>query len=46
MAIGVLLTLQMADSIEQAEKKVKEIRPEVEIHPEFIKDLKRLFPNK
>jgi hypothetical protein len=45
VAIGVLLALKVADSIEQAERLIKEIRPQVEIHSEFKKDLEKLFPN-
>ncbi|WP_179298702.1 hypothetical protein [Evansella halocellulosilytica] len=45
MAIGVLLELEFADSIDEAESMVKKIRPQVTIHPEFKEDLKALFPN-
>lgn len=45
MALGVLLELNIIESIEKGLQLLKEIRPEIEIHPEFIKDLKRLYPN-
>ncbi|WP_162831777.1 hypothetical protein [Halalkalibacter akibai] len=45
MATGVLLELRIADSVEKAEQMVREIRPGVELHPEFRKDLKVLYPN-
>ncbi|WP_170098743.1 hypothetical protein [Alkalicoccus saliphilus] len=43
MAAGVLLELGFAETVDQAVAMVKEIRPEVTIHPEFKKDLERLF---
>ena len=46
MAIGILLELNIADTIEEAEKMIQEVRPEVQIHPEFIKDLKKLYRDK
>lgn len=42
--MGVLLELKMADTVQEAERMVKEIRPEIEIHQEFIRDLKSLYP--
>ncbi|WP_199228129.1 hypothetical protein [Salipaludibacillus keqinensis] len=44
MALGVLLEFNIVDSIEKGIQLMKEIRPESEIHPEFIKDLQRLYP--
>ncbi|WP_277750948.1 hypothetical protein [Anaerobacillus alkaliphilus] len=38
------MELKAAASIEEAEKIVKAVRPEIEIHPEFKNDLKRLYP--
>ncbi|WP_166485445.1 hypothetical protein [Halalkalibacter wakoensis] len=45
MAIGVLIKLGMAETVEQAEKMVQQIRAQIQIHPEFKKDLQQLFPN-
>ncbi len=44
--MGILLELQIAKSMEEAEKMVKEVRPEITIHPEFLKDLQTLYSNK
>jgi hypothetical protein len=41
--MGVLLELGLAKTIEQAESMVKDIRPEIAIHPEFKRDLQRIF---
>lgn len=45
MAIGLLLSLKKANTIEEAEKAVKSVRPQIEIHPTFKQDLKELFPD-
>ncbi|MEK5138768.1 MULTISPECIES: protein-tyrosine phosphatase family protein [Priestia] len=45
VAMGVLLALGEAGSIEEAEKKVKATRSKVNIKPEMKASLQRLFPN-
>lgn len=45
VAAGTLLALGKASSIEEAEEKVKMVRPVVSIKPELKETLKRLFPN-
>lgn len=46
MATGILLELNIAKSIKEAINMVKKARTEVEIHPQFIKDLQKLYPNR
>ncbi|WP_416148346.1 hypothetical protein ACM26V_19295 [Salipaludibacillus sp. HK11] len=43
MAIGVLLELGLANTIPEAEKAVQNVRPEVNVHEEFKKDLEKLY---
>jgi hypothetical protein len=43
--MGVLLELEIADTLSEAERMVKKIRPEIEIHQEFIRDLTSLYPS-
>ncbi|MCT8139123.1 hypothetical protein H1D32_16285 [Anaerobacillus sp. CMMVII] len=45
MAVGVLIELGIAKNIEEAINMVKKIRPEVEIHPLLISDLRELYPD-
>ncbi|MEK3805922.1 dual specificity protein phosphatase family protein [Bacillus sp. FSL H8-0547] len=45
VAIGTLLSLNMASTIEEAEQKAKEIRPKIQVKPEMKETLKRLYPN-
>jgi len=44
VAIGVLLELGLANTITAAEIAVQNARPEVTVHEEFKKDLKKLYP--
>ncbi|WP_164985037.1 hypothetical protein [Ammoniphilus sp. CFH 90114] len=44
MAVGVLLALDKAKTIDEAESMMREIRPQVKLSPEFKQDLKTLFP--
>ncbi|WP_198153418.1 hypothetical protein [Thalassobacillus sp. C254] len=43
MAVGVLLKLGIANSIEEGEEMVKQVRPQVSLHKEFKKDLQKLY---
>jgi protein-tyrosine phosphatase len=43
VAVGTLLALGLSDSVDEAEAKVKEIRPEVEVHSELRKSLAALY---
>jgi protein-tyrosine phosphatase len=45
VAIGTLLALGEADSIEEAEAKAKATRPKINVKPEMKKVLKRIYPN-
>ncbi|KEZ47272.1 protein-tyrosine phosphatase family protein [Metabacillus indicus] len=45
VAIGTLLSLNMASSIEEAERTAKEVRPKIQVKPEMKETLKRLYPN-
>lgn len=45
VAVGALLSLGMADSIEKAEEIAKSARPKINVKPEMKETLKRLFPN-
>jgi protein-tyrosine phosphatase len=43
MAVATLMELRLADSIEEAEARVKMDRPEVEVKPQFKEALKRIY---
>lgn len=43
MAVATLMELRLADTIEEAEAKVKMIRPEVDVKPQFKEALKRIY---
>ncbi|MFX3673112.1 MAG: dual specificity protein phosphatase family protein [Paenisporosarcina sp.] len=43
MAVATLLELRLANSIEEAEAKVKMIRPDVDVKPQFKESLKRIY---
>ncbi|KEZ46967.1 MULTISPECIES: dual specificity protein phosphatase family protein [Metabacillus] len=45
VAIGTLLALGQAKTIEEAEAMAKEARPKINVKPEMKETLKRLFPN-
>lgn len=45
VAIGTLLQLGEANTIEEAEEKAKAIRPKINVKPEMKEALKRIFPN-
>lgn len=45
VAIGTLLTLEKANTIEEAEKIAKIARPKISVKPEMKEALKRIFPN-
>lgn len=45
VAIGTLLTLGKANTIEEAEKIAKTVRPKISVKPEMKEALKRIFPN-
>ena len=45
VAIGTLLTLGKAKSIDEAEKMAKSARPKINVKPEMKAALKRIFPN-
>ncbi|MCK0473474.1 dual specificity protein phosphatase family protein [Halalkalibacter sp. APA_J-10(15)] len=44
VAVGTLLTLGEASTIEEAEELAKQARPKINIKPEMKETLKRLFP--
>ncbi|MDN3449402.1 dual specificity protein phosphatase family protein [Planococcus sp. APC 3906] len=44
VAVGTLLALGKADTIEQAEKDATAIRSKINVRPEFKESLKRIFP--
>ncbi|MDQ0246669.1 protein-tyrosine phosphatase [Bacillus fengqiuensis] len=44
VAIGTLLSLGISSSVEDAEKYVKRIRPEVNIHPLLRQSVQKVFP--
>ncbi|MBT2756816.1 dual specificity protein phosphatase family protein [Mesobacillus foraminis] len=44
VAIGTLLGLGEASSIEEAEEKAQSIRPKIKVKPEMKEALKRLYP--
>ena len=43
IAAATLLELELANSIEDAEQKAKEIRPQINIRPQFKDALKRIY---
>lgn len=43
VATATLLELGLADSIEEAEQKAREIRPQINVKPQFIVALKRIY---
>lgn len=45
VAVGTLLTLGKASTIEEAEQIAKVARPKINVKPEMMEALKRLFPN-
>jgi protein-tyrosine phosphatase len=45
VAIGTLLALGEADSIDEAEAKAKETRSKINVKPEMMEVLKRIYPN-
>ncbi|WP_066249529.1 protein-tyrosine phosphatase family protein [Neobacillus drentensis] len=45
VAVGTLLTLGKAKTIEEAEEIAKSARPKINVKPEMKVSLKRLFPN-
>lgn len=45
VAIGTLLALGKADTIVEAERKAKTIRPKINVKPEMKDVLKRIFPD-
>ncbi|MCM3170444.1 MULTISPECIES: protein-tyrosine phosphatase family protein [Peribacillus] len=45
VAIGTLLALGKASTIEEAEEMAKTARPKINVKPEMKESLKRLFPN-
>lgn len=45
VAVGTLLTLGKASTIEEAEQIAKTARPKINVKPEMKEALKRLFPN-
>lgn len=46
VAIGTLLALGKASTIEEAEKMARTARPKISVKPEMKDSLKRIFPNK
>lgn len=44
VAIGTLLSLGLSDSIENAEKKAQDVRPEINVKATLKESLERLFP--
>lgn len=45
VAIGTLLALGKASTIEEAEEMAKKARPKINVKPEMKESLKRIFPN-
>ncbi|HSO56851.1 MAG TPA: dual specificity protein phosphatase family protein [Paenisporosarcina sp.] len=43
MAVATLMELRLANSIEEAEARVKMVRPEVDVKPQFKDALKRIY---
>jgi len=46
VAAGVLLALNKADSIDEAEAMILKIRPKAKISEELKEDLQKIFPDK
>jgi hypothetical protein len=44
VAIGVLLALGVSKTVDEAEKFIQSIRPEVEVHPVLKDELRKIFP--
>ena len=45
IATATLLELGLADSVDKAEQKAKEIRPQINVRPQFKEALKRIYNN-
>ena len=45
VAIGTLLALGKASTIEEAEEMAKTVRPKINVKPEMKESLKRIYPN-
>ncbi len=45
IASATLLELGLADSVDEAEQKAKEIRPQINVRPQFKDALKRIYEN-
>ena len=45
VAIGTLIALNKADSIEEAEEMTRAIRPTIKSNPDMKESLKKIFPN-
>lgn len=45
VAIGTLLALGEANSIEEAETKAQSVRPKIKVKPEMKEALKKIYPN-
>ncbi|MFZ0445271.1 MAG: protein tyrosine phosphatase, partial [Bacillus sp. (in: firmicutes)] len=45
VAIGTLLALGKASTIEEAEEMAKNARPKISVKPEMKEALKRIYPN-
>jgi protein-tyrosine phosphatase len=43
IATATLLELGQADSVDEAEQKAKEIRPQINVRPQFKEALKRIY---
>ena len=43
MAVATLMELRLADTIDEAEAKVKMVRPEIDVKPQFKEALKRIY---
>ncbi|MGB5946617.1 protein-tyrosine phosphatase family protein [Paenisporosarcina sp.] len=43
MAVATLMELRLADTIKEAEARVKMVRPEVDVKPQFKDALKRIY---
>lgn len=45
IASAALLELGLAQSVDEAEQKAKEIRPQINVRPQFKDALKRIYEN-
>ena len=45
VAIGILLALGKASTIEEAEEMAKNVRPKISVKPEMKEALRRIYPN-